>query len=50
MGSRLLASSLMAGTLVNQGNEPTSINNVRVKLTEKEDDDLSEGDNEAEVS
>ena len=51
MGLRLTSSSMMAANLnTNQGGEPTSQNNMRVKLPDKDDDDLSEGDNEAEVS
>ena len=49
MGTRLISSSLMAtgfggGAL----QQDPSANNIRVKLPDKDDDDLSEADNEVE--
>lgn len=54
MGSRLISSSLMAtgfGAATQPANgmqQDPSANNIRVKLPDKDDDDLSEADNDAE--
>lgn len=54
LGTRLMSASLMAtgyGGMSNGGaggtglNQDPSANNIRVKLPDKDDDDLSEGDN-----
>ena len=54
MGTKLLTTSWMQNTMGATGGgggagEPT-MNNIRVKLPDKDDDDLSEVDNDAEVS
>lgn len=50
MGTRLISSSLMATGFggANALQQDPTANNIRVKLPDKDDDDLSEADNEVE--
>jgi hypothetical protein len=48
MGSRLIAQSLMGTGFGGGAQQDPSTNNIRVKLPDKDDDDLSEVDNDAE--
>ena len=49
IGTKLITSSLMATGFGGPGLQTDpSTNNIRVKLPDKDDDDLSEGDNDAE--
>lgn len=48
IGTKLMAQSLAAGFGMTGMSQDPSTNNIRVKLPDKDDDDLSEADNEAE--